>query len=450
MHRLRIDGLTLKFDIACRTPITHTAASPRTGPHRFYKSSGASAPRHKALLIGINYTSSTDDNEQGYRQLKGPVNDAKEVKEALIELFNYKGEDINLMTDEEENNNTARWPSRSEYCESWLRIRLYMKALSDLVRNASPGDAFVFFYAGHSGQQPVTNDPNEVDGLDEYIVTRDFKIILDNTLRECLVDPLPKGARLTAILDSCHSGTLLDLDHYSCHWFLRRRSQSLHEQRVVTRHDCHPRRHTHDVWEFKLVRSATQLFRTTFSGTVTAALAIVRFRIRLAKKKKQGADSDDSDDSDTTLVSPGCVPRPPCGGWYCAYALLNGPLVISVSSCSDEEATWEDSQNKGKSMTTKLIQILRKNPSVKVGELNQQLKKKLSKMAFKRVLNARKALKRYTAKLPPEEQKKLEDKYTEKGTSPPSPLLSQYIAYDGTDRELAPLVSSPFHAKMQS
>jgi len=373
------------------------------GPHRFCKSSGASAPRHKALLIGINYTSSTDDNEHGYRQLKGPVNDAKEVKEALIELFNYQEQDIYLMTDEEANANTARWPSEANI----------MKALSDLVRNASPGDAFVFFYAGHSGQQPVTTDPNEVDGLDEYIVTRDFKIILDNTLRELLVDPLPKGARLTAILDSCHSGTLLDLDHYSCHWFLRRRSQSLHEKRVVARHDCHPRRHTHDVWEFKLVRSATQLFRTTFSGTVTAALAIVRFRIRLKKKKKQGAD--DSDDSDTTLPSPGCIPRPPCGGWYCSYALLNGPLVISVSSCSDEEATWEDSQKKGKSMTTKLIQILRKNPSVKVGELNQQLKRKLSKMAFKRVLETRTAFKRRTAQFPPEVQKRLEDKYTKKG-----------------------------------
>ena len=30
---------------------------------------------------------------------------------------------------------------------------------------------------------------------------------------------------LQAILDSCHSGTLLDLNHYSCHWFLRRRAQ---------------------------------------------------------------------------------------------------------------------------------------------------------------------------------------------------------------------------------
>ena len=42
------------------------------------------------------------------------------------------------------------------------------------------------------------------------------RIILDNKLRKMLVDSLPIGAHLTAIFDSCHSGTLLDLDHYLC------------------------------------------------------------------------------------------------------------------------------------------------------------------------------------------------------------------------------------------
>ena len=34
-------------------------------------------------------------------------------------------------------------------------------------------------------------------------------------------------------------------------------------------------------------------------------------------------------------------------------------IQISVSSCSDEEATWEDSQNKGKSMTTVRVALFR-------------------------------------------------------------------------------------------
>ena len=35
-------------------------------------------------MIGINYTSFAGDYEHGCRQLKGAVNDAKEVKGALI------------------------------------------------------------------------------------------------------------------------------------------------------------------------------------------------------------------------------------------------------------------------------------------------------------------------------------------------------------------------------
>ena len=62
-----------------------------------------------------------------------------------------------------------------------------MHALRNLVRDAYPGDAFVFFCehifslrfsrpfsdlpvlldAGHCGQQPVTTDRKELDGLDE-------------------------------------------------------------------------------------------------------------------------------------------------------------------------------------------------------------------------------------------------------------------------------------------
>ena len=154
---------------------------------------------------------------------------------------------------------------------------------------------------------------------------------------------------LQAILDSCHSGTLLDLNHYSCHWFLRRRSQCvsiphfffcvypslshtrgylalrLREEYAVTRHDGRPRRHTHDVWEVKLVRSATQIFRTTFSSAIKAALAIARLRILLKQRK-----NDVTEDSDER--SPGLIKRSPCGGLYCAYALSNGPLVVCHSS----------------------------------------------------------------------------------------------------------------------
>ncbi|KAI9436822.1 caspase domain-containing protein [Lactarius psammicola] len=362
------------------------------------------APKYKAVLIGINYTSPTGDDEKGYSSLQGPVNDAKEMNKLLIEVFRYKEIDIFLMTDEEANRDTARWPSEANI----------IRALENLVRDASRGDAFVFFYAGHSGQQPVTTDVNEVDGLDEYIVTCDNKRILDNTLRQCLVDTLPAGARLTAILDSCHSGTLLDLDHYSCHWFLNRRTQSLRETKAIIQYDGPSRRYTDDIWERRLVRSA-QLFRTTLSCAVTAALAVARFKLRLAKRLKQVEVEVANGADDATPMTPDSVRRPPCGGQYCAYALCNGPLVISLSSCSDQQSTWEDSQRKVKNMTTKLIKILRKNPSIKVGDLDQQMKKCLSKMAFERLRQTKSAFKKHGAKMSPEKRQEWEEECNNQG-----------------------------------
>lgn len=53
-----------------------------------------------------------------------------------------------------------------------------------------------------------------------------------------LVDPLPDGASLTAIFDSCHSGTLLDLDHYFCNavyfpWLSKGKRRSKSQWQVV-------------------------------------------------------------------------------------------------------------------------------------------------------------------------------------------------------------------------
>ena len=35
--------------------------------------------------------------------------------------------------------------------------------------------------------------------------------MIDDEIYNLLVDPLPEGARLTALFDSCHSGTIMDL-----------------------------------------------------------------------------------------------------------------------------------------------------------------------------------------------------------------------------------------------
>jgi len=59
-------------------------------------------------------------------------------------------------------------------------------------------------------------DGDEVDGYDETILPVDYKkngMIVDDEMNAIMVRPLPEGVRLTAVFDSCHSGTALDLPY---------------------------------------------------------------------------------------------------------------------------------------------------------------------------------------------------------------------------------------------
>jgi hypothetical protein len=68
---------------------------------------------------------------------------------------------------------------------------------------------------GHGGYTE-DEDGDEDDGLDEVIYPLDHKEaghIVDDEMHWIMVKPLLPGVRLTAIFDSCHSGTALDLPY---------------------------------------------------------------------------------------------------------------------------------------------------------------------------------------------------------------------------------------------
>jgi hypothetical protein len=82
-----------------------------------------------------------------------------------------------------------------------------------LVNGAAPGDRFFLHYSGHGGSA-VDKDGDEADGKDETICPLDYARygqIIDDQLHQMICMPLPRGAKLTAIFDSCHSGSILDL-----------------------------------------------------------------------------------------------------------------------------------------------------------------------------------------------------------------------------------------------
>jgi hypothetical protein len=88
-----------------------------------------------------------------------------------------------------------------------------------LVQGAKSGDSLFFHYSGHGGTAR-DSDGDEVDGFDETILPLDYEKsgqIVDDVIYDNLVQPLPQGCRLTAVFDSCHSGTVLDLPYtYQC------------------------------------------------------------------------------------------------------------------------------------------------------------------------------------------------------------------------------------------
>ena len=109
----------------------------------------------------------------------------------------------NLLADDKEEKNPLRIPTK-------YNIQM---ALRWLIEGCRSGDSLVFHFSGH-GTQELDLNMDEIDGYDEAICPVDYEHqgkILDDEINATIVWPLPHGAKLHAIMDACHSGTVLDL-----------------------------------------------------------------------------------------------------------------------------------------------------------------------------------------------------------------------------------------------
>lgn len=88
-------------------------------------------------------------------------------------------------------------------------------AMHWLVLSCKPGDSLVFHFSGHGNNQTDLNG-DEVDGFDETLLPVDHAtsgVIVDDEINATIVRPLPYGVKLHAIIDACHSGTVMDLPY---------------------------------------------------------------------------------------------------------------------------------------------------------------------------------------------------------------------------------------------
>ncbi|KAF9570832.1 Ca(2+)-dependent cysteine protease [Mortierella alpina] len=160
--------------------------------------------RKKALLVGINYFG--DPN-----QLLGCINDTRDVFGFLNGYYGFRYQDTIMLTDDQIYEDKRPTGANIRYWMKWL------------VKDADPQDSLFFHYAGHGGRikdfsynGKTEHLGDETDGYDEIIYPCDYLrsgIISDDEMYDLLVKDLPAGVQLTALVDACHSGTMLDLPY---------------------------------------------------------------------------------------------------------------------------------------------------------------------------------------------------------------------------------------------
>lgn len=142
----------------------------------------------KALLIGINY--------RGTRgELYGCINDVEKIGKLLS---SHGCDEMMILTEDD-----LLQPTREN-------IRA---GLEWLVRDSENYDKVILHYSGHgSWMKDVTGD--EDDNRDECLVPLDYRtrgMISDDEIHDNILSNLK--CPMFAIVDACHSGSILDLEH---------------------------------------------------------------------------------------------------------------------------------------------------------------------------------------------------------------------------------------------
>ncbi|KAF9495529.1 hypothetical protein BDN71DRAFT_1506667 [Pleurotus eryngii] len=339
--------------------------------------------KRKALLIGIS------DDGSGQPLSVGPRNDVKKMRKLLRETYAYKNSDIVVMCDKQRD--TRLVPTRENI----------LREIDNLVAGCKPGDRFVFHYSGHSGQQDNL-DGTEKDGKDERIETKTGPI-LDDELRARLIDPLCPGSQFVvsltipqrrsysqsqwqAVLDTCHSETLLDLPHVDCQ--LPPLSPAEHTVKETVKEDVRVTINDQVDVGMEVKRSLTQSKRRPARRPSSKASKLKKPRLSLKVLTRSTTRSFKVRGPLTALLpktnsvfSPDLIQsNSDFYGEYCCHKGCS-PLekdqvrkemselaqVLAISSCKDSQYSYEDAEGKG--MTDVLCCYLKNNPQPTVEKL---------------------------------------------------------------------------------
>ena len=141
----------------------------------------------RALLVGIS-----DYRDEKVNKLKGPLNDVRIIKEALITYYAFSENEVKILT-----NDQATRQNIEKSFHQWL------------VQGSRRGDLVLFYFAGHGAQVEDFNG-DEDDKMDEVLLPYDVvprggdNLITDDELGQWLRKLRNRNALV--IIDACHSG----------------------------------------------------------------------------------------------------------------------------------------------------------------------------------------------------------------------------------------------------
>lgn len=157
--------------------------------------------RSIVMLIGCEYTAYETTGTM--QRLPGCHMDIHMTQKMLIEHYGYSREWFTIISDE---NSSYLQPTRANILQQ-------LEILVQKCKNDASITRVVLYYSGH-GTQTVDLSGDEDDGKDECIVPCDYLengLILDDTFYEMFWSKMPLNVQITAIFDSCNSGTIFDL-----------------------------------------------------------------------------------------------------------------------------------------------------------------------------------------------------------------------------------------------
>lgn len=142
----------------------------------------------RAVIIGLNSYQLPNAN------LTGCVNDADDVYDLLLSR-GFEAANMEVLKNERATKSAI------------------IKALSEMVSWAQPGDELVYYHSGHGSRVRDTSGDESWDRQDECLITYDHDWnhpFVDDDLKR-IFSNLPDNTYLTVIIDTCHSGTMTDL-----------------------------------------------------------------------------------------------------------------------------------------------------------------------------------------------------------------------------------------------